>query len=258
MILSHQSQFIFIKTAKVGGTSLELYLNQYRGKNDVYTPHWMNEKNYVAQNYQCWFNPMNEYAYRYGLKNVPLQYRFNNTHRDFIQRNQYFENIPAWQLKLRLPKTIWDSYFKFTIERNPWDKCISRYYQSKLIFEAKYKKELSFQNWFDFFSSKLARPWETQAWGSEAPYNWPRYTDLKSNSILVNHIIRYEQLYEELEILCKKWGIPFKNFNQIRSKNNFRPAHTSYRNFFTHEKEFYIEKIAHLFKSELAHFNYSF
>ncbi len=185
MILSHQSQFIFIKTAKVGGTSLELYLNQYRGKNDVYTPHWMNEKNY-------------------------------------------------------------------------WDKCISRYYQSKLIFEAKYKKELSFRNWFDFFSSKLARPWETQAWGSEAPYNWPRYTDLKSNSILVNHIIRYEDLYEELEILCKKWAIPFKNFNQIRSKNNSRPAYTSYRNFFTHEKEPYIEKIAFLFKSELSHFNYSF
>jgi hypothetical protein len=181
MILSHQSQFIFIKTAKVGGTNLELYLNQYREKNNLYIPHWMNEKNY-------------------------------------------------------------------------WNKCISRYHQSKLIYEANYKIELSFQNCFDFFSGKLALPWETQAWGSEAPYNWPRFTDLKSNSILVNHIIRYEKL----EILYKKWAIPFKNFNQIRSKNNSRPAYTSFRKFFIHEKEPYIEKITFLFKSELSHFNYSF
>jgi hypothetical protein len=258
VVLSHQYQFIFIKTAKVAGTSIEMFLNQQRGSNDVFTPHWQNEKNYIAQNYQAWFNPCKESIYRHGLKNVPLRYRYKATYSDFIERKCYFENIPAWQLKLRLPSAVWNSYFKFTIERNPWDKCISRYYQSKAIYEEKYRKELSFENWFLYVVNKLNRPWETQAWGSEAPYNWPRYTDIKNNAILVDQIIRYENLYEELESLCKQWQIPFNHFNQIRAKHHFKPKEVTYRNFFKQDKEPYIEKIANLFRYEIAHLNYTF
>ena len=38
MIISHKYKFIFVKTGKVAGTSVEMALRPYLGKNDVVTP----------------------------------------------------------------------------------------------------------------------------------------------------------------------------------------------------------------------------
>jgi len=34
----------------------------------------------------------------------------------------------AWLVGLRIPPTVWNSYFKFCVERNPWDKVLSHYH----------------------------------------------------------------------------------------------------------------------------------
>jgi hypothetical protein len=38
MILSHTRKFIFIKTRKVSGTSMEISLSQFCGEGDIITP----------------------------------------------------------------------------------------------------------------------------------------------------------------------------------------------------------------------------
>ena len=38
MIISHNNKFIFIKTFKVSGTSMEIALSNYLGKQDIITP----------------------------------------------------------------------------------------------------------------------------------------------------------------------------------------------------------------------------
>lgn len=159
---------------------------------------------------------------------------------------------------MRLPESVWQSYFKFTIERNPWDKCVSRYFHSKLIYETKYKKELTFEAWFSYFLRRLEQPWKTHAFGSEAPYNWPRYTCIKTDTLLIDHVIQYEYLYDELHQLCRRWNIPFKNFETFRAKNNFRTKREHYRSFYSHENKPFIDKIAHVFQKEITQFNYQF
>jgi len=37
----------------------------------------------------------------------------------------YFNHFPARRLRGILPKQQWDDYYKFTIERNPWDMAVS-------------------------------------------------------------------------------------------------------------------------------------
>ncbi|WP_275670288.1 hypothetical protein [Okeania hirsuta] len=38
MIISHKYKFIFLKTIKTSGTSIEIYLSRFCGDDDVITP----------------------------------------------------------------------------------------------------------------------------------------------------------------------------------------------------------------------------
>ena len=52
MIISHKHKFIFIKTRKTAGTSIELFLSRFCGPEDIITPFQSpeNERNY-SKNY---------------------------------------------------------------------------------------------------------------------------------------------------------------------------------------------------------------
>ena len=49
MIVSHKYKFIFIKTRKTAGTSIEYNLSKYLGKEDIITP--SSEAYYLAKNF---------------------------------------------------------------------------------------------------------------------------------------------------------------------------------------------------------------
>jgi len=56
MIISHKHKFIFIKTRKTAGTSIEIFLSQFCGKADILTPigegeELRKEQNMASQNY---------------------------------------------------------------------------------------------------------------------------------------------------------------------------------------------------------------
>jgi hypothetical protein len=36
--------------------------------------------------------------------------------------------MPAWLVRLRVPPGIWNGYFKFCVDRNPWDKVLSHFH----------------------------------------------------------------------------------------------------------------------------------
>jgi hypothetical protein len=259
MIISHKFHFIFLKTIKVGGTSLELMLDKVCGSKDIFTPHWISEGNYNHRNHRGVINPFPEIIVRIkGCKSV-IDTGNHHTWKNIANKEKYFENIPAWQLKCRLPKSIWNNYYKFTIERNPWDKCVSRYYHSKGVYEPKYSKELTFPMWFEYFENRLKTPWVTTAWGSEAPYNYPRYANPWTDEILVDKICRYENLEEELADVFMMLGVPFKGLKDYRAKANYRVDKRHYSDFYE-EKEHqpYIERIAAVFKKEIDLLNYTF
>ena len=96
MIISHKYKFIFIKTRKTAGTSIEIALGKICGDDDIVTP---------------------------ITENDTLQFQH-------ISRNnrRFWNHIGATEIKQRIPKEAWDNYTKFTIERNPWDKVVSMYW----------------------------------------------------------------------------------------------------------------------------------
>ena len=75
-----------------------------------------------AQNHEGWFNPLPEI--------LDGSYPLYNTAFQFYHKFKFGPHQSARVIQHRVSRKIWSSYFKFTIERNPFDKMVSMYFMN--------------------------------------------------------------------------------------------------------------------------------
>ena len=113
MIISHKHKFIFLKTIKTAGTSIQAALAEHCGEEDIITGDSINKKNIDK------------------FKNIPLHMynpledpdSFTEIPPVLHHEHVYLSFIKQW-----LGSEIWNNYFKFAFIRNPFDLAISKYY----------------------------------------------------------------------------------------------------------------------------------
>ncbi len=123
MIVNHKYKFIFIKTRKTAGTSIEIALSQYCGDGDVITP--ITEEDERTRQELGFRGPQNYHVpSRSYSKSDLLTLLWNK------RRKRFFNHSSALFIRENIGQEIWNSYFKSCFERNPFDKAISRYYRA--------------------------------------------------------------------------------------------------------------------------------
>ena len=221
MIVSHRHKFIFLKTRKTGGTSLEIGLSEHCGPDDIITE----------------ISPSDEET-RKGLGfRGPQNHALSTGQVALIggegKRAHFFVNHdPAARILKGLGDGIWNSYYKFTIERNPFDKAISRYYWNT----RNRAKPESISNFLSQCSSHLLS-------------NWGIYT--LEDRIAVDHVICYENLAEEIQRLARE--LRTGSITMPRAKGSHRRDRRPYQDVLSERDRELIERVC---AREMTEFGY--
>ena len=156
-----------------------------------------------------------------------------------LQGSSSMAILPACICKQRIPDNIWNSYFKFSVERNPWDKSISHYYW----LQHQRNTEFSFHEYIK----------------RSACINYPIYTDPSKGNIIVDKVLKYEQLTDDLSTVFEKLGIPFDGVLGSKAKSQYRKDRRPYREVFSEdEMKPYVDTIAQRYKREIELHGYDF
>ena len=214
MILSHKYRFIFIKTNKTAGTSVEIALSRFCGPDDVITP--ISPEDEVLRSESGGIGPQN--------------------HRDAEGRRKFYNHMSAPEIRRLVGDEIWTAYFKFCVERNPWDRVVSLYYWRN--------KEEPRPTITDFIESGALLALRSKGFNL--------YTI--DGEVVVDRVLRYENLNAELDQVRRQLGIPAE-LDLPRAKASFRDDRRSYREILDPEQR---RLIAERFREEIELHGYEF
>jgi hypothetical protein len=159
-----------------------------------------------------------------------------------------------------------DSYFKFSFVRNPWDRLVSEYkyrgYPVKIDFKTYLFKHLPAPGWTDTYCHVV-----------------PQYDFLydEAGKLLVDFVGRYESLQADFDTVCARIGIPPTPLPRVnRSLEGTRPNSLrelrkqlrralwsrERKHIFPHYTQYYDDEsrefVGRLFRRDVEAFNYAF
>jgi len=237
VIISHKHKFIFIKPTKVGGTSIEVALAKHCGPEDIVT------------SISKFSDEFDDDSYLHHSQNDEGFY--NHIAPDAIQR--------------KIDAEVWNSYFKFTVVRNPWDQVVSRFCWERSFVKFKIKRNLSkikgnpFElEFYRRLINLLLELLRLRSFSNFLRHFDPEWTNTRfyfdTNGVAIcDYYIRYEDLQSDFDNVCGKLNIKPEKLKRLKSKTRNHQLH--YSAYYTDSDKALVAKI---FKKEIECFGYEF
>jgi len=218
MIVSHKHKFIFVHLGRTAGRSLTAALAPYCSEDDIVTP--------AGQ----------------------------GTERNSAGFERHFT---AHQIREAVGRERYEAYFKFTIERNPWEKIVSRYWAYagvqqkpayKRVPEWLTGQPLTFRQWFELRVLQAR-------FLTFGHYRFPRHYDAytENGKPIIDFIGRYENLADHLAAISDRIGVPIV-LSESRGTKHHR-ARVPYTELFDARMNAIVER---WFEKDLAFLGYRF
>lgn len=232
MVISHEHRFIFIKTRKTAGTSMELALSTVCGPRDIITPTKSDDEEIRKQ--IGGVGPQNYLESR--LRYLPADWWALVTGGN--RKMRYYNHMPAEAVRARVGRAVWDSYFKFCFDRNPWDKVVSSYF------------------WRVRDLPESDRPTLDQYIESDEPRR--RYSDFRKycidGTVAMDFVGRYERLDEDWRAILHRLHLS-PEIRLPSAKSGYRSDKRPYQELYTDAGR---ERVAAGFAREIEYFDYRF
>jgi hypothetical protein len=217
MLLSIKYKFLFVHIAKTGGTSVRTSLQSLRWRDPWYYPMFLCSR----------FSHLS--GHRIGSK--------------FPRHSKI---IAAKEM---LPAEFFDSLFKFSFVRNPWDLQVSSFHHIK-------RERPNFLFGHDDFESFMRFKFDPHR---EYQFHIDTSLQLQSDylvdlhgNILVDFIGKYESLQDDFSQACERIGI--KDIT-LPHKREAKDRKKDYRSYYTDETA---ELVAKHFEQDIRLLNYQF
>ena len=207
MIVSHAKQFIFFAVPKTGTHAVRELLSSHKGPDD-----WEQQILFGEQ-----------------LSPIPEIAKIQHGH------------ISAQQIASYLDKAAWESYFKFAIVRNPFDRFIS------ICFFLNRNNPKFLETPLLWMNSAIVVPRF-----QERVLVKPQYLQLTDvqGSMAMDYVGRYEALQDSMDEICKRLQI-----EPVLLKKRNVSEHKHYREYYDDELKSAVESF---YKEDLKRFSYSF
>lgn len=185
MLVSHRHQFIFVKTAKTGGTSVEAYFERWCMPEGAWFPSHAREM-HVSE------------AGIVG-KRGPQE----------ASQPAWWNHMSAETIRERLGPHTWDAYFKFSVVRNPYDQLVSLFY---------FKNDALAATPFGESHPAAFVEWLRT---THAPSNALQCS--VGGRLALDFLVRYERLHDDLQTVCARVGVPWNPQWLPEYKRGLRP-----------------------------------
>ncbi len=134
MIASFTHNLIFVKTRKTAGTSVEIVLSTWCSDEDICTP-ILPEDELIRADYGA--EPRNFSADKSFESAYIAAQRARDVEkmrylRKLVRKPDFYNHMPAAEIQAKLPD-LWNRAFKFTVERHPFEKIVSRAYYRRSL-----------------------------------------------------------------------------------------------------------------------------
>ena len=195
MLVSHRHQFIYAKTLKTAGTSVESY----------FEPYCMAEGTWSQAEHRP------ETVTAHGIIG----------HRSAGQRadRQWWNHMTAERIRRQLGDEQWARYYKFCVIRNPFDKALSMFY---------FQKQRGV-----FTPVGDTEPEQFEHWAASELLYSDRHIYVMEDRVAMDTLIRYESLTQDIERVCVHLGLPWQPERLPHFTSGFRPRAATPRAIYT-------------------------